>query len=304
MSSESQHLLTAQQLEHDVIEQHGEERGEPIQQQQQQPSSTYGATTTARVVTIKDSRMVKPVGLSWHNLTVVHPKSGRVILGNTTFCRLQRCDQLWFLFSDKVSGMALPGQLVALMGASGAGKTTLLNTLLSRNLKNLHVEGQVLVNGHELGSEITYASGVSSPHKYKPTLNETIIFLKYVQQDELFMGTLTVKEHLLIQARLRLVGFSEKKIRRRVNEVLPFFIISFNFHCLYLIDNRGIGPAGLSQFSHRVQRGNQTNTNQPLSQSAKLSIIASGQKRHLGRRGAPTFVCQRAAEQSAADFHR
>lgn len=182
MSSESQHLLTAQQLEHDVIEQHGEERGEPIQQQQQQPSSTYGATTTARVVTIKDNRMVKPVGLSWHNLTVVHPKSGRVIL-------------------DKVSGMALPGQLVALMGASGAGKTTLLNTLLSRNLKNLHVEGQVLVNGHELGSEITYVSG-------------------YVQQDELFMGTLTVKEHLLIQARLRLVGFSEKKIRRRVNEII------------------------------------------------------------------------------------
>lgn len=46
-----------------------------------------------------------------------------------------------------------------------------------------------------------------------------VIILQYVQQDELFMGTLTVKEHLLIQARLRLVDATERKIRKRVNEV-------------------------------------------------------------------------------------
>jgi len=36
------------------------------------------------------------------------------------------------------------------------------------------------------------------------------------------MGTLTVKEHLIIQARLRLVGSSERQIKKRVSEVLFF----------------------------------------------------------------------------------
>ena len=42
---------------------------------------------------------------------------------------------------------------------SGAGKTTLLHTLLSRNLKNLEVKGDVLVNGYKLGKDIKYVSG-------------------------------------------------------------------------------------------------------------------------------------------------
>ncbi|KAL3111370.1 hypothetical protein niasHT_019600 [Heterodera trifolii] len=130
----------------------------------------------------KSVQEVQPVALSWHGLTVVHAKSGRKIL-------------------DNVSGMADAGQLVALMGASGAGKTTLLNTLLNRNLKSLSVEGQVLVNGHSLGRSITYVSG-------------------YVQQDDLFMGTLTVKEHLMAQAQLRMVGHTQRTMRRRVNEII------------------------------------------------------------------------------------
>ena len=38
-----------------------------------------------------------PIGLSWHNLTVIHKKSGRKIL-------------------DNISGYAQPGQFIALMG--------------------------------------------------------------------------------------------------------------------------------------------------------------------------------------------
>lgn len=94
-----------------------------------------------------------------------------------------------------------PGQVVALMGASGAGKTTLLNTLLHRNLKGLRVEGQVLVDGIELGSKITNVSG-------------------YVQQEELFLPTLTVKEHLLLQARLRLASTDGPHRAKRVDEVI------------------------------------------------------------------------------------
>lgn len=89
---------------------------------------------------------------------------------------------------------------------SGAGKTTLLNTLLSRNLKGLTVVGNVLVNGRELGRDITYISG-------------------YVQQDELFMSTLTVHEQLMIQARLRLTDFTEEQIKQRVLEVSKIFQI-------------------------------------------------------------------------------
>uniref|UniRef100_A0A915DJD5 ABC transporter domain-containing protein n=1 Tax=Ditylenchus dipsaci TaxID=166011 RepID=A0A915DJD5_9BILA len=65
----------------------------------------------------------------------------------------------------------------------------------------MKVTGSVLVDGRELGRDITYVSG-------------------YVQQDDLFMSTLTVKEQLTIQARLRLVGFTEDQIRRRVKDII------------------------------------------------------------------------------------
>ncbi|PVD37705.1 hypothetical protein C0Q70_00305 [Pomacea canaliculata] len=61
--------------------------------------------------------------------------------------------------------------------ASGAGKSTLLNVLTCRNLKSYVLQGEVKVNGVSLGSSIRNISG-------------------YVQQDDLFIGTLTVRETL------------------------------------------------------------------------------------------------------------
>lgn len=64
------------------------------------------------------------------------------------------------------------------MGASGAGKTTLLNILNFRNRGRLKVDGDVKINGNTVKwEEITSCSG-------------------YVQQLDLFIGTLTVKEQL------------------------------------------------------------------------------------------------------------
>ncbi|XP_062517681.1 protein white-like [Corticium candelabrum] len=71
------------------------------------------------------------------------------------------------------------------MGASGAGKSTLMNILAHRNQGNLTVTGTVLLNGEEGGTDIGHVSA-------------------YVQQEDLFVGTLTVKEHLIFHALLRL----------------------------------------------------------------------------------------------------
>uniref|UniRef100_A0A7E4V193 ABC transporter domain-containing protein n=1 Tax=Panagrellus redivivus TaxID=6233 RepID=A0A7E4V193_PANRE len=126
---------------------------------------------------------VKDVSLCWENIKV-QTKAGRPLLNG-------------------IDGAALPGQLVALMGASGAGKTTLLNTLLHRNLKGLHVEGDILLDG-------------------RPIVKGSIGSVSaYVQQEDLFIGTLTVREHLNIQADLRLHNKMSAAARKeRVEAVL------------------------------------------------------------------------------------
>ncbi|KAL6738496.1 hypothetical protein Aduo_012038 [Ancylostoma duodenale] len=95
---------------------------------------------------------------------------------------------------DGVSGIALPGEVVAVMGASASGKTILLNTLLHRNLQGLIVEGEVLVNGQKIGSAVTSVSA-------------------YVQQEDIFVGTLTVREHLMIMAMLKLPSSFSNSMR-------------------------------------------------------------------------------------------
>ncbi|CAD6197142.1 unnamed protein product [Caenorhabditis auriculariae] len=135
--------------------------------------SDYGAAASMAQSAL-DS--VDPITLTWQNISVNANGSSKKIL-------------------QGVSGIAKPGQLMALMGASGAGKTTLLNMLLARNLKGLSTDGNVRVNGVELGKKITSICG-------------------YAQQEELFVATLTVKEYLNIQARLRVDGNEEKRNRR------------------------------------------------------------------------------------------
>ncbi|CAG0879464.1 unnamed protein product [Darwinula stevensoni] len=72
-----------------------------------------------------------------------------------------------------LNGIACPGELLAIMGASGAGKTTLLNVMTSRNLGKLNVSGKLMVNGKTI--KRSALAGMSA----------------YVQQEDLFIGTLT-----------------------------------------------------------------------------------------------------------------
>ncbi|VDO23247.1 unnamed protein product [Brugia timori] len=119
---------------------------------------------------------VDPVFLTWEGLSVTAKKTKRLLLHDVT-------------------GIAQPGQLIALMGASGAGKTTLLNALLHRNVKGLKISGVVKVNG-----EIVSA---------------------YIQQQNLFINSLTVYEHLILQAALRLPSsFTKREKEFRVKQVI------------------------------------------------------------------------------------
>ena len=76
------------------------------------------------------------------------------------------------LILDSISGSALPGQVMAIMGASGTGKSTFLDILARKN-KRGQVKGETRVNGQEVGNE------------------------EFVDQEDTLMGTLTVYESML-----------------------------------------------------------------------------------------------------------
>lgn len=84
---------------------------------------------------------------------------------------------------DHVSGWVKPGTLTALMGVSGAGKTTLLDVLAKRVSIGV-VTGDMLVNGKPLDTSFQRKTG-------------------YVQQQDLHLPTMTVREALRFSATLR-----------------------------------------------------------------------------------------------------
>ncbi|KAL4150858.1 hypothetical protein PRNP1_010254 [Phytophthora ramorum] len=98
-----------------------------------------------------------------------------------------------------VSGSAHPGELLVIMGPSGAGKSSLLDCISGRNRA---VEGEIVLNG-------------------QPWSNTTKRLASYVMQDDLFYQTITVKEHLVFQAKLRMgKTFTEEQCLKRVDEVM------------------------------------------------------------------------------------
>lgn len=82
-----------------------------------------------------------------------------------------------------VSGVAKPGEMVALMGPSGSGKTTLLNVLGGRGRANM--TGLVSINGRA----------------FKKNMRKQIA---YVLQEDIFYTQLTVRQQLTITSHLRL----------------------------------------------------------------------------------------------------
>eukprot|EP00798_Chlamydomonas_sp_ICE-L_P028073 gene28073-31177_t len=126
-----------------------------------------------------------PLVLAWRNLSVVAKNvkgEEKVIL-------------------NSISGCVPPCAMLAIMGPSGCGKTTLLDTLSGRQPSSVKVSGDVLLNGHP--SSLSYGRSA------------------YVTQDEVLVGTLSVRECLQYTAKLRLprsMTYAEKM--ERVEETM------------------------------------------------------------------------------------
>nr|QMS43326.1 ATP-binding cassette transporter G family member 12 [Medicago truncatula] len=90
-----------------------------------------------------------------------------------------------------LNGFAEPGRIMAIMGPSGSGKSTLLDTLAGRLPKNVVMTGNVLLNGK----------------KKIPDYG----FVAYVTQEDVLLGTLTVKETIAYSAHLRLPSTMSKE---------------------------------------------------------------------------------------------
>ena len=108
----------------------------------------------------------------------------------------------WIL--QETSGIAQPGHLFAIMGASGSGKTTCLNLLAGQLPLS---SGTIMINGQEL----------KTPAEFRYYQSH----VGYVRQQDLLLPTLTVRESLLYTAFLRLpTDFSEEQKKLRVHQVL------------------------------------------------------------------------------------
>ncbi|KAH8498980.1 hypothetical protein Peur_074129 [Populus x canadensis] len=108
------------------------------------------------------------VYLVWEDLTVVLPN-----FGNGPTKRLLQ----------GLRGFAEPGRITAIMGPSGSGKSTLLDSLAGRLSRNVIMSGTVLFNGKKRRPD----AGVA-----------------YVTQEDVLLGTLTVRETITYSANLRL----------------------------------------------------------------------------------------------------
>uniref|UniRef100_A0A3P9MS38 ATP-binding cassette, sub-family G (WHITE), member 2c n=1 Tax=Poecilia reticulata TaxID=8081 RepID=A0A3P9MS38_POERE len=101
-----------------------------------------------------------------------------------------------------VSGIMRPG-MNAILGATGSGKTSLLDVIAGRKDPAGLRQGTVQVNGKAVTSELRLSSA-------------------YVVQDDILMGTLSVRENLLFSANLRLnpKHYSSADKQERVNSIL------------------------------------------------------------------------------------
>ncbi|CAF0854112.1 unnamed protein product [Adineta steineri] len=101
---------------------------------------------------------------------------------------------------DNISGIFKPG-LNAIMGPSGCGKSSLIDVLANRKTPK-SFSGEVFLDGQQIDKSFKYVSG-------------------YVVQDDILMGTLTVKQNIMFSLNTRLrTKLSKEERNKLIDEVL------------------------------------------------------------------------------------
>jgi len=136
------------------------------------------------------TRPAKGYTMSFHDITYqIKQKENDSVVCGPTYDREILCG---------ISGVLPPG-LNAIMGPTGSGKTSLLDVLAQRKDPAGLTNGCVLMNGEALPKAFRLMSG-------------------YVVQDDIVMGTLTVRENIAFSANLRLSN-SQVSLKGRQNKV-------------------------------------------------------------------------------------
>ncbi|XP_026668551.1 ABC transporter G family member 3-like [Ceratina calcarata] len=160
-------------------------------------------TATTETTRTFDTEIEQRITYTWSDLNIYATKRDEKPWEG--FFKRKKSVERRHLLKD-VCGAAYPGELLVIMGSSGAGKTTLLNALTFRSGRGVTVSGVMAANGRRVSSTVLTSRTA------------------YVQQDDLFVGTLTVKEHLLFQAMVRMdrgIPMEQRidRVHRVINEL-------------------------------------------------------------------------------------
>ncbi|CAF4345982.1 unnamed protein product [Rotaria sp. Silwood2] len=125
--------------------------------------------------------------LSWTNLYAETRASASFWCLSTLslrICRQKAQEEKSRLLLHDLTGIARPGQILAIMGTSGVGKTTLMNVLSGHYGNNL-----LMPRGN------VYLNGILTTHSQRQKAGS----IGYVEQQEFFIETMTLEEHLTFQ---------------------------------------------------------------------------------------------------------
>jgi ABC-type lipoprotein export system ATPase subunit len=136
---------------------------------------------------------------------------------------------------NTVTGRVNPGEMCALMGASGAGKSTLLDVIAGRKTVG-RIVGDILFNGAERTPAIMLQTA-------------------YVMQDNVHIGSLTVKETLMYAAHLRLPQTLSLELKeKRVGKIMDMLGLTEHGNTLVGDENtRGISGGQMKRLSIGVE---------------------------------------------------